>query len=411
MLAHGYGFKSLFIEHPGCSGRMAKAKQKLPAMRAWLNGTWGGGTTGMLVVLMAVWAAPLKAQPPSAPSEADSSRQGYWGWAAAADYGFIIVHSRDVRAVEDSYPWGVTAETFWQWTRMETYRNCRCYPKVGLAFKAWNYDNPRLLGNGYVLNTFLEPVYGAHRRLSFAVRGGAGVTYGTQPFDSLENPNNLSYSTDLSFYLLLGTRLHYRLHPQWKLSLSAYYNHVSNGGVRKPNKGINFPTASLGVAHYLENARFPQRELPAFKPGKARRWGEVYLFGSRRRISSTGDRSYAVAGVSGRYQWQVGRSNALGLGAEYSFDDALPVQSQAQELARHPGHQLGVMGGHNFLMGRFYFSQYIGLYLYNPVAVHPRLFQRYALVYAPARRWRAGIALKAHAEVASFLDVRLGYAF
>ena len=337
--------------------------------------------------------------------------KGYWGLSSAADYGFIIVHSRDVRAVKDSYPWGITTEGFWQWTQRSTYRNCRCYPKVGLALKRFDYDSPQLLGNGYILSGFLEPVYGAHRRFSFAVRGGAGLAYGTQPFDSVENPLNQSYSTALSFYLLLGPRVHYRLSPQWKVSLSAYYNHVSNGGVRKPNKGINFPTASIGLSHYLEAARFPDRDLPAFKPGDGKRWGEVYAFASRRRIGATGDKSYLVRGVSGRYQWQVSRSNALGAGLEYSYDPSLSPRSKALERPRHPGHQVGLAAGHNFLMGRFYFSQYMGVYLYDPVGLDQRLYQRYALIYAPARQWRIGLALKSHAQVASFLDARLGYAF
>jgi hypothetical protein len=73
--------------------------------------------------------------------------------------------------------------------------------------------------------------------------------------------------------------------------------------------------------------------------------------------------------------------------------------------------QAGLTAGHNFLMGRFSFSQYMGIYLYDPVRLKQLLFQRYALIYRINQRLLVGLALKAHAQEASFLDARLGWRF
>ena len=36
------------------------------------------------------------------------------------------------------------------------------------------------------------------------------------------------------------------------LTASGNYNHISNGGLKQPNKGINYPTLALGL-DYIPN--------------------------------------------------------------------------------------------------------------------------------------------------------------
>jgi hypothetical protein len=38
--------------------------------------------------------------------------------------------------------------------------------------------------------------------------------------------------------------------------MSAQYNHISNGGIKEPNKGLNYPTVAGGFHYYLEAPSF-----------------------------------------------------------------------------------------------------------------------------------------------------------
>ena len=67
--------------------------------------------------------------------------------------------------------------------------------------------------------------------------------------------------------------------------------------------------------------------------------------------------------------------------------------------------------GHEFLLGRFLFSQQFGIYLYKPYRVGDDVYQRYGLVYRATDRFQVGINLKAHKHVADFLDIMLGMNF
>lgn len=88
--------------------------------------------------------------------------------------------------------------------------------------------------------------------------------------------------------------------------------------------------------------------------------------------------------------------NGTGYVLEQEGDDATPVKA-------------GLAIGHEFLLGKFLFSQQFGVYLSNPNPLHDDVYQRYGLVYRINKSLSAGINLKAHGHVANFLDFRLGF--
>ncbi len=167
-------------------------------------------------------------------------------------HGSIIIHSRSVRAIEDSYPWGVEFNLTWHNLSQKAWESCNCYPKVGLSIGLWDFDNPDVLGQALAGIFYLEPVFGAQNRLSFSVWAGFGLFYKNNPHDPEDNPDNLSYSTHLAFPLQLGGNVHWRLNDQWQLDGTAVFNHISNGGIKEPNKGVNWPTMALGASYYLQ---------------------------------------------------------------------------------------------------------------------------------------------------------------
>ena len=74
-------------------------------------------------------------------------------------YGFIIIHSRDIRAIEDSYPIGTEFNFNWQNIDQKSWELCHCYPKSGLLASFFDFDNRKILGYGFNLAGFIEPVF------------------------------------------------------------------------------------------------------------------------------------------------------------------------------------------------------------------------------------------------------------
>jgi hypothetical protein len=329
-----------------------------------------------------------------------------------AQHGFIFAHSEAVENTRGSHPTGVEAVFSWQRNDSATWSLCNCFPRKGLLLAYYDYDN-RVLGRSGTAAYFLEPTYRLSRGSFFSFKGAAGLSFLTNPYDSVKNPFNRSYSTSVSAYLLLGVGFWFRVGERWWLNPSVNYQHVSNGGLREPNKGINWPTAGLALS-------YQQKSRPYYSGQryKANTWRgrppqvEAALFGiARRNLDERGrSRRLPLVGVAVQGAKQVGRISNLTLGAEAYRDEELRMDLRKDSIDAPP-FLAGVQAGHQFILGRFLFGQALGLYIFDKTPYFDRLYHRWTLQYNMGQRIGVGFSLKAHRHVADFADLRVSYRF
>jgi hypothetical protein len=328
-------------------------------------------------------------------------------------YGFVILHSQDVAPIGKSYPYGLGIEIFNHYNSEKSFDNCLCFPRLGVSTVFWNFDNPEILGYGVTSVFFVEPFFGANRRFSYSFRAGIGPAYATNPFDEIQNPDNLSYSTRISFALMVASTINLKISDRFFLNLSANYNHISNGGMREPNKGINYPTLSFGLDYYPISPEFPdfaKKDWRAELKNKTK--FHAFLFGTAKQVSrADGLKRYPVIGLDVRVSRRVSRLNALNLGAAFFDDRAHREEMKRAGIVGIDYKKAGLLAGNEFLLGRFIFSQQFGVYIYNPYKRDADVFQRYGLNISFAKRMIAGVGLNAHGHVADFLELRFGVSF
>lgn len=153
-------------------------------------------------------------------------------------HGFIFAHSVDVENTRGARPTGIEAILGWQRNDSATFALCHCYPRQGVLLAYYDYD-VEVLGKSGTAAYFLEPTYRIGDGFLFSFKGAGGLSYLSNPHDSVNNPGNQSYSRPVSAYLLVGLGAWLRLTEQWWLNPTLNYQHISNGGTREPNKGIN----------------------------------------------------------------------------------------------------------------------------------------------------------------------------
>jgi hypothetical protein len=323
-------------------------------------------------------------------------------------YGSIFAHSVDVLNTAGARPVGLHLDVGRQRYGEEAWMKYGCYPRSGLTLAYYNFDN-EVLGRSLTAAYYLEPTFPLSERLALAVRGTLGLSWLSNPYHPERNPFNLSYSTHLSAYLSLGASAYFRLTPQWSVVFTGDYQHVSNGGVRKPNKGINWPTAGLGLDYTL-------RPVPMGRPGKrvrAQDWRtnrprkDFYVFGGVQNVAAGESAHYPIIGAGVTYSRQIARINSLTAGAEAHMDYALREQLARDSLAHLSAVRAGVLLGHEFLLGKVLFSQQLGLYAFHQTPYYPRFYQRWGLLYRFGHSFSAGFNLKAHGHIANFWDIRL----
>ena len=338
-------------------------------------------------------------------------------WGAEGHTGFIIVHSPEVEeASKDANPVTTNLSITWQNLRKETWNLCECYPRTGFALAYQAFDNPGDLGQGVTGSGYLEPVFRLGQGWAFSFQGEVGLSYLNKPYDEATNPQNQSYSVRVNAFLSLSTALNYRLSPHWQVQAAANYNHISNGSIKQPNKGINYPTVSLGLDYQPE-----QWVLPDFQKAdrqvapSAKHRGEVNIrLGTKERKGGDENARYWNYGLEGFYNYQLTPIHQLRAGGAWVLNNAIKAAIQEDpeaELTFGQYQRLNVLGGHAFSLGQFRFSTLAGLYIYRPYEDEPPWYQRYSLTYQLREPWHVGVALKSHANAADFLDIRLSYRF
>ncbi|NBC84550.1 MAG: acyloxyacyl hydrolase [Bacteroidetes bacterium] len=328
-----------------------------------------------------------------------------------AHYGFIIAHSRELRDVATTHPWIIELEKTWQLTSYDSWKYCFCYPKTGISFLYINFDSPVILGEGFGLQSYVEPVWNINNSLYSTFRFGIGPIYLNKVYNEDTNPTNTFYSSPVSFIVLLRYTLNYRINNNLNLSLSPAFNHISNGGIRNPNKGINFPTVGLGLEYTPDKTAFPDWQKNNTEQLIKYKYRADVIGFATGKTAVKGHARYWVRGITTQLSFPVGRINAVTAGLEFAINGANKKKiEQETNIPNTTDHKyLAVVGGHEWLFGRFNFGIQLGAYIYSPYKHPDPVYHRWNLTYYFTDHIFAGINLKAHYHVADFLGIRMGY--
>ncbi len=351
----------------------------------------------LYILLLLLWNVS------NAQDEADT--KALFNYSLGLHQAFVLVHSESVRPVENSYPRGIQGDVSWQQRSEEAWNMCRCFPKVGASLQLWDFDT-EVLGYGANAYFYIEPEYGSSKFFSFSFRGGFGASFLSNPHDSIENFNNQSYSTHLAFSLVLALKAGFRISEKTRLDISPYYNHVSNGGTKKPNAGINYPSIYIGITHYPQSPEFRNYAPTKWKKEDRLKRLDLTPFIAQEQVKQ-GVRVFSP-GMEIKGSRQFARINALTLGLEYLEDNFAKYRFEQDSIVGQ-WRTFSTAIGHEFLLNRLIFSQQIGLYLYNPDWDGTSWYHRWGLIYYPHEKFALGVNMKAHKHVAYLIDFRVTY--
>jgi len=345
-------------------------------------------------------------------------------FALRADYGVVYAHTFLVENTAGAQPRGVGFEVSKLLADKSNWDEYRCYPRMGLLFSFVDF-NSAILGRAYSSAYFLEPNYRLGKNTSFFVRGAVGLSYLTNPHDSIKNPSNQSYSLPVNCYLSLGLGINYQLGKHMGLGIMANFQHNSNGGFSMPNHGVNYPTASISVRYAMGGSnlpKYPKTKTIDWRKSKIGIDAGVYYSpkSGYKPITNNGwvsERKYVV-GTFIQASKQFSSLHAVTAMLEVYKDGGL--QSIKQNLGDNSSSVLaGFMLGHEFVFHHIIFSQQLGVYVFKETSTFSRLYlqafpevyHRWGLRYKINQHLYAGFNLLAHNQVADFIDVRASWRF
>ena len=325
-------------------------------------------------------------------------------------YGSVFIHTPAVKNVAGSQPYGAALDLSRLSMDSVSYQKCNCYPRYGFTLSYFDFDN-KILGHAAMISYFLEPNYRISNDLKFTMRAAAGLTYASNPYNKIKNPQNNNYEIRLNPYLQIGAGFNYNILRHLSIALMGNFQHFSNGGFKQPNRGLNWITGSLGLLYHVQN-----NKLPGFKPTRYAGWkskkawvdaGVLYLPSQGYNSKIMGQRKY-LYGVFGQVTKQYGKVSGITGGAEIYYDE---IKYTSVNKTKRSPIQAGIHAGHIFLFNRVSFSQQIGLQVIKENATANNTYLRFGLSYMLTRHFVVGVNLKTHADNADFADLRVMYRF
>ncbi len=309
------------------------------------------------------------------------------------------------------HPWAVQFDLGLLKDSQHAWNYCSCYSRNGVSIGYINFANPSKLGKALTVSVFAEPILILRKQFSLSIRGNAGFAFLNKVYDSVTNKESIFFSTKVSYYLAGGLKASYQPYKNLNISTSVQFNHISNGGRRDPNEGMNFPSANFEVTYLVNPLKLERRPSEKFKD----KTFDIIVraFGGQRLAQGNSvwsEENRLVIGANVGLIRRIGKLNGIGAGGEIYYDG---INSVYQQRSGKPFQT--IIGGlniqHYLFFGKLLFGQQFAWYVTPNTGYQKNIYQRYFLEYMVTKSWCAGVSLKAHGDHSDYMALSVGYFF
>jgi hypothetical protein len=327
-------------------------------------------------------------------------------------YGFAIPHAQEVLNIRGTHPIGYELNFDYLLYTHEVWDDCHCYPKLGFHIGFYDFDLTDVFGYGYEGGLNFTYYFGLLSKFNFLVKGKAGLSYLTKPYDKKNHPENMSYSTHLNYLLSAGGGLRFEFSDYVEAQFLVSMNHNSNAALTEPNGGINYPALSLALGYTFSPIEIKPRKHPdPYLTSKNKKRWDISLFWGISAMPFPDPSQVPMFGLNIVRSWQVMRFGAVTAGAEMEMNGRARLRVQRGTIEDQSPWRGSVQGGWEFLMGRTIFSIQLGLYVYRPHKEKDDFYQRFGLVHQIFDHFYAGVNFKSYRHWADHLDLRVIFSF
>ena len=314
-----------------------------------------------------------------------------------------ILREKQVNAIEISWIFHANGDKLWH----KFYH----YPEYGLAYVLMDLGSPTILGYSHGVLPFVNfPLTSFNRKLSAGFRVGSGMSYITKKYHRTENFKNSAISTHINALVSFNLEGRYLITNDLSARLGFHLTHLSNGTLKKPNAGLNYPVMSFGLAYRYRD----QKENNEYRLKFVDKQNRIQLFGygSYKEAKGAGGPKYNVGALSLEYTRPIKTLWRFGIALDMMYDESsaflmeykkIPYDSKWQTVSS------GVTLSTEIMLDRLSAVVHFGKYIKNPSREGGTVYQRIGLRYRFAERFWMHLALKTHWGSADYIEFGLGY--
>jgi hypothetical protein len=286
-------------------------------------------------------------------------------------------------------------------------------PTMGIGWYASTFQDASIGKPNALYYYFDIPILGsANERWSLSYLGAFGLSYNFNPYDEVNNPQDVFIGSYRNCYVNLACRLNYRLNSKWQATGSLGFKHFSNGSFHLPNSGINLIPVALGISYKPSEFRpFLTRKAATPMPEfiKHNQMNVTLALGSKNY--EIGDPNYLKMVVGVNWLRAIGYKYRAGVGVDLFYSAGVSDRFDKEANASN-SLSYAVVGSWEWVLTKnFYVPIGLGVYLHRNElnGEEQPYYERVGVRYRFNSHLSTGVTIKAHAGVADIFEWTLGY--
>jgi hypothetical protein len=348
-------------------------------------------------------------------SSYSQQEKNYFSFEADYFHGNIYEHSPDISHLITGHPTGLilafNKKTFGfkEWERQ--YNS----PDWGFSFIYQDMKEADL-GENYGIYSHFN-FYLLKRNLMFAV--GTGLSYNTNPYDSVTNFEGITYGSSLLSSTFL--RFNYVRNNIWNglgFHAGLLFVHYSNGNYKAPNTGTNTLALNAGLSYQLDYEDAPEynKEKGGLDYSEKIKYNFVLRFGvNESDVIGLGQHPFYTlsAFADKRLNYKSSLQFGVDFFVSYFLKDFIKYRFIVYPEDGLSGDEdykrLGVFVGHELRFNKVAFVSQIGYYLYWPYEFEKRVYLRVGVKkYFYKDKIFAAVTIKSHYAQAEAFEFGFG---
>ncbi len=338
----------------------------------------------------------------------DSTKRGYLQIICQTGLFGTGVHTDSISLPGSIYN-AVDIRYGWKSERNSLYRSLYRHPTFGIGFYAATFARPEI-GSPNALYGYVDfPFWNKNQHWEWLYSLALGVSYNFNPYDREKNPLNTLIGSRQNAYIHFHSRVNYHVNHRLSFGMGMGFTHFSNGAYRLPNVGLNKVSLLLGVQYGLSRDSLRKQEV--ILPSYTRKHQTELFWSNGLKNLRPGGAIYWKSGLGVNHTWSIDHRYRLGLGADVFYRTGSENPNNVDNHADNHWNAGFSLAWIWMITERLYLPINIGTYMnkYNESGSQSRIYERIGIRYMINKKIFAGVAIKAHLQVADFTEWTIGY--
>lgn len=324
-------------------------------------------------------------------------------------YGAVLPHHKSISYLVNDQVSAIEINFGILPSKHRTWSQRYNQPEIGIGFYHGSLGNKEILGNTNAIFPYINFNLKDFRRADLRLQTGFGLAYTKKHFDPTENFTNVAIGSKFNAFFKLLLNGSYHITNKWSANVGLGFQHLSNGSINVPNKGLNMATGNLGIQyHFNEVKRIPKsRAIYPKLPNEL----TIIISGGIKQTTEIDENKYFASSLSTNYTFGINAKQKVGFGIDLFYDEGANRGDWnfTPETKFEDRISQSVILTHDLVIQKFSLITHIGIYTLYKTEPEKPIYSRVGLRYNISDNIVANLSLKAHLGKADFIEWGIGY--